>query len=463
MSDTSTINTAPKDPPLLDGSRIVGSLAEVRHDYLATILRAADVADVVRIKAGPPGWRRTFYSICTPEAVHHILGQPDLYTKQTPAYDELRSGLGNGMLTSEGDEWRRQRRFLAPIFTARRISTSYADIVVHETSLLVDRWNLTAAAGTEINAHAEMIDLASRIIGRILFGADMTGTISQIMHFSYVNDLLRKRGIAPHKPPMWVPTAVNRRLSTGLRGLRGLVADIVAQRRATQSDAPVNDMLGLLLAARDDENPGHRLTDTEVADQVLIFLIAGHETTATTLACSLVELARSPHWQSAVHSELREVLGTRVPTGADVSALHLTGQVARESMRMYPPAHSIGRRVGADDIVCGYRIPAGGVVVISPWTVHRSPKVWRDPNTFDPTRFDVQHGQPPGGHRYAWFPFGAGPHTCVGMQLALMEAPLVLATILQAFGVSTQIQSIPVRAAVTLRPSTPLPIRLERV
>ena len=427
----------------------------------ATILRAAGVADVVRIKAGPPGWNRTFYSVSTPEAVQHILGQPDLYTKDTPAYDVLRSGLGNGMLTSQGEEWRRQRRFLAPIFTARRIGTSYADIMVAETQLLVDRWKLASTEGRSVDAHIEMIDLASRIIGRILFGADMSGTISQIMHFSYVNDLLRKRGIAPHKPPMWVPTAANRRLSEGLRGLRGLVADIVNQRRANESDEPANDMLGLLLAARDDENPGHRLTDIEVADQVLIFLIAGHETTATTLACSLVELARSPEWQSRVRGELREVVGDRAPTGADVPALHLTGWVARESMRLYPPAHSIGRRATADDVICGYRIPAGGIVVISPWTLHRSAKVWSDPDSFVPSRFDLAHGQFPGGHRYAWFPFGAGPHTCVGMQLALTEASLVLATILQAFRVTTTVESIPVRAAVSLRPSTPLPIRLE--
>src|SRR6478609_8173402 len=130
MSHLVTTDPAPKDPPLFDGSRIVGSLTEVRRDYLSTVLRAARVAEVVRIKAGPPGWRRTFYSISTPEAVHHILGQPDLYTKNNPAYNEVRSGLGNGMLTSEGDEWRRQRRFLAPIFTPRRITTSYADIMV---------------------------------------------------------------------------------------------------------------------------------------------------------------------------------------------------------------------------------------------------------------------------------------------------------------------------------------------
>jgi cytochrome P450 len=254
---------------------------------------------------------------------------------------------------------------------------------------------------------------------------------------------------------------VNRQLSAGLRGLRCLVADIVGQRRATRSDAPGDDMLGLLLAAHDDENSGARLTDEEVADQVLIFLIAGHETTATTLACSLLELARSPEWQDRVHDEVREVLGDRTPTGADVAALHQTGWVARESMRLYPPAHSIGRLAAADDVVCGYRIPAGGTVIISPWAVHRSPKVWTDPDRFDPGRFDVGAGEFPGGHRYAWFPFGAGPHTCVGMQLALLEAPLVLATVLRAFRLTTGIDSIPLKAAVTLRPAVPLPVQLQ--
>jgi cytochrome P450 len=130
-------------------------------------------------------------------------------------------------------------------------------------------------------------------------------------------------------------------------------------------------------------------------------------------------------------------------------------------MRLYPAAHSIGRSTTADEVLQGYRIPAGSAIVLSPWAVHRSPKIWSDPDTFDPRRFDVPAGQFPGGHKYAWFPFGAGPHACIGMQLAMLEAPIVLATILQNYRLSTTVQSIPLQAAVTLRPAQPLPVHLQ--
>ena len=461
MGSVATIAEIPREVPVLDSPPIVGALQEIRRDYLGTILRAARESEgIARIQVGPPGWRRTFYSVSEPEAVLQVLGQPDQYTKDTPAYRQTRDGLGNGMLTSEGDQWRRQRRLLAPVFTPRRIATAYADIMVQEAQRLVERWRDAAADGAALDAHTEMIGLTSRIIGRILFGADLAGAIPGIMHFAYVNDLLIRRGVAPHSLPMWVPTSTNRRLSAGLTEIRRVVADIVGRRFAQPFGEAVDDMLGLLLTARDQDNSDDHLTDAEVADQVLIFLLAGHETTATTLACSLVELARSPDWQRAVQSELLEVLGDRPPTSADVPALQWTGRVTREAMRLYPPAHAIGRQARHDDTLCGYRIPAGAAVVISPWAVHRSPKIWSDPETFDPRRFDVPDGEFPGGHRYAWFPFGAGPHTCVGMQLALLEAPIVLATILQAFRVTTQVSSIPLQAAVTLRPATPLPLQV---
>ena len=273
------------------------------------------------------------------------------------------------------------------------------------------------------------------------------------------------RGLFPHAIPMWMPTPGNRRLTAGLAEMRGVVADIVAARRANADRSDASDDMFGSAAGRSGTTRilTDRLTDQEVADQVLIFLLAGHETTATTLACGLIELARSAHWQEAVQAELSSVLDGRAPTAADVAQLPRTGWAVREAMRMYPAAHSVGRRVERDDVLCGHRIPAGSNVVIAPWTVHHSPKVWNQPEVFDPSRFDLPDGSLPGGHRYAWFPFGAGPHTCVGMQLALLEAPLVLATILQAFRVSTDLTGIPLQPAVSLRPAAPLPVRLHPV
>ncbi len=453
---------APPAASTLRANPLLGAALDVRRDYLGTMMRAArEVGDVARIDVGPPGWRNTFYTVSSPDAVLQVLGDPERYTKNTPAYSEVRLALGNGMLTSEGDVWHRQRRFLAPIFTRRRIETSYARIIAEEAQRLVARLAETAAAGRTVDAHAEMIEVTARIIGRIMFGADMTTAIPRIMAVSFVNEALLMRGLTPHAIPMWVPTPGNRRLSAGLTEIRAVVADIVSARRAAGGEQPSDDMLGLLLEARDAENSDDRLSDREVAAQVLIFLLAGHETTATTLACALAELARSQQWQQTVRTELAQVLGARPPAGSDVAELPVTGRVVREAMRLYPAAHTVGRRAEEADVICGHRIPAGANVVVSPWVVHHSPKLWERPGVFDPGRFDVPDGHHPGGHRYAWFPFGAGPHTCVGMQLAMLEAPLVLATILQAFRVRTQLTSVPVLPAITLRPATPLPIRLE--
>jgi cytochrome P450 len=149
-----------------------------------------------------------------------------------------------------------------------------------------------------------------------------------------------------------------------------------------------------------------------------------------------------------------------VVSADDLADLPWTLRAVREAMRLYPAAHSIGRSNTSDEILNGYRISAGSAIVISPWAIHRSPKIWPDPDTFDPRRFDVPAGQFPGGHKYAWFPFGAGPHACIGMQLAMLEIPVVLATILQTYRLSTTVSSIPLEAAISLHPAEPLPVHL---
>ena len=448
--------------PTLPSTPVIGAARELREDYLGTVLRAArEIGDIARVYAGPPGWRVEFYSVATPDLVSEILGQPDRYTKNNQFYREVRSALGNGMLTSENEVWHRQRRFLAPLFTPKRISTDYAAVMVEETQAMVRRWSPAATGGTTVDVRAEMIELTARIIGRILFGADMTSALPKLVEFRYVSDLILQRGFAPHPAPTWLPTRTNRRMAAGLAGLRDIVDTIIAQRRGRPRSAQAADLLGLLLHARDAANSQDRLSDEEVADQVLIFLLAGHDTTASTLACLLVELARAPEWQQTLRDEIDRGLAGPVVGPDDLPDLPWTLRAVREAMRLYPAAHSIGRSTTANEVLLGYRIPAGSAVVITPWAVHRSPKIWPDPDTFDPRRFDVPAGQFPGGHKYAWFPFGAGPHACIGMQLAMLETPIVLATILQNYRLSTGVQTIPLEAAVTLRPAEPLPVHLQ--
>ena len=303
--------------PTLAGNPVVGSLRDLRRDYLGTISRAArDVGGVARIVAGPPGWRVVLYSVSSPELAAEILGQPDRFRKQAPGYRELRQALGDNLLTSEDEVWHRQRRFLASMFTRRRIVTSYAPVMVEEAGGWSSAGERRRPPGRRVDAYPEMIEVASRISGRILFGADMTKAFDMFKRFRRINDqLLRTRGEPPIRYPTWVPSPANRRLNRRSRrrpaGSSTTSWPSVVLRGASSSD----DMLGLLLAARDAEDNSDRLSDTEVADQAMLFLLAGHDTTAVTLACTLVQLALAPEWQQILRDEIDTVARRTDPDG----------------------------------------------------------------------------------------------------------------------------------------------------
>jgi len=447
--------------PRLGGSRLLGSVRELRRDYLGTISRAADeIGGLARISAGPPGWRVTFYSVSSPELAAEILGQPDRFRKNGPGYRELRRELGENLLTSEDESWHRQRRFLAPIFTRRRIAGDYIHIMIEEAERLVERWQAAATEGRSVDLYPEMVEITSRVIGRILFGADVARAIPQLTRFRIVNEELLRRFVSAHPTPRWLPTPHNRRLTYELAQVRHIVDEIITERQSERVKRPTADMLDLLVAARDAENASDRLTDTEVANQVLLFLIAGRETTAVTLACTLLQLALAPQWQTTLREEIIEQLHGRMPSAEEVHQLEWTDRFLRESMRLYPAAHGMNRSTREDEILGGYHIPAGSWVEVSVWGIHHSPAVWHEPEIFDPRRFDVPAGQFPGGHRYAWMPFGAGPRGCIGTQIAMLEIPIVIAAILQAFVLETSLSSVPLHAAITVLPSAALPLQL---
>jgi cytochrome P450 len=447
--------------PRLSGAPVLGSMRELRRDYLGTISRAArEIGGLARIAAGPPGWRVIVYSVTSPELAAEILSQPDRFRKNGPGYRELRQALGENMLTSEDESWHRQRRFLAPIFTRRRIAGDYVHIMIEEAERLVERWQAAAAEGRSVDLYPEMVGVTSRVIGRILFGADVSRALPELTRFSLVNDELLRRAVSPHPMPRWLPTSHNRQLSHELEQVRRIVDEIIAERQSEHLKRPTADMLDLLLAARDAENASDRLTDTEVANQVLLFLIAGRETTSVTLACTLLQLALAPQWQTTLREEVTERLHGRVPLAEDVPKLEWTDRFLRESMRLYPAAHGMNRSTLNDEILAGYHIPAGSWLEVSIWGIHHSRAVWHEPEIFDPRRFDVPAGQFPGGHKYAWMPFGAGPRACIGMQIAMLEIPIVVAAVLQAFVLDTPLSAVPLHAAITVLPSAALPLQL---
>jgi cytochrome P450 len=426
-------------------------MAALQTDFLDAMLQAhRDLGPVVRVDVGPPGWRETIYSISSPELATELLAATERWTKDEPGYHELKR-MGDGLLTSEGETWRRQRRMLAPLMTPRRIGSSYVPVIVEEAERLAADWQRAADAGERVDASEAMLALTSRTVGRLIFGAaEGERVVSQIMQFTDVNDEMMRRTVSPHPLPLWVPTRANRRFRHGLRAMRALVDEVVAARRAAGGDT-TDDMLGLIMAARDKD--GTALTDAEVTDQALVFLTAGHDTTATTLACALAELARHPELQQEVRAELDRELGGRRPTAEDLPRLAATGRFVREAMRLWPASHSIGRAPVADEVLGGYRIPAGSSVIVYSYALHRSAEDWDDPDTFDPSRFDVTDPETVRRQRRAWMVLGSGPHSCVGANLATIETTVVLATILQHVRLSTEMTSLPVHAAITLKPT----------
>lgn len=449
------------------GWPIVGSLRGLRRNYLGTIVRAdRDVGGIARIVAGPPGWRLTVYAVTSPSLIEEVLSAPDRFGKSHPGYRELRRALGDNVLTSEDETWHRQRRLLAPMFTRRRLNLAYAQVMTDEAGRLVDRWRPAALQRRVVDAYPELVGMASRVSGRILFGADMSAAGDLLARFRRVNDQLLRRAVAPHPLPPRLPTPGNRRMNRGLRETRAIVDEMIMKRRAAggaaRGERPT-DMLGLLLAAQDDGVGGaglDRLTDDEVTDQVLLFLLAGHDTTSVTLTCVLLLLALHPEWQQRLREEVDGVLTGRPASLDDLPRLPWTRRVVSEALRLYPAAHGVGRSPRHDQLLGGHRIPAGAWVELSIWGVHHSPRVWPDPERFDPTRFEPSDGVDPGGHRYAYVPFGAGPRACIGSTIALTEIQIVVATLLQAYVISTTLPEIPVHAAITLLPTGRVPILL---
>jgi cytochrome P450 len=236
------------------------------------------------------------------------------------------------------------------------------------------------------------------------------------------------------------------------------VDQLIIQRRRGDQTPGGDDLLGRLLAARDPDT-GQGLDDAEIRAQVLLFLLAGHETTASALTFTLHLLGHHPGAQQRVRHEVRRVAGGRAPTAEDTARLAYTTRVVKEAMRLYPPAYGVGRRTSQDEVIGGFLLPAGSAVVVSTWVIHRHPRHWDRPGVFNPDRFTPEREA--ARHRYAYLPFGAGPRACIGGSFALLEAVLATAMIVRAYRLQTPPGPIPLAAGITLRPATAVPCSLQ--
>jgi len=350
--------------------------------------------------------------------------------------------FGDGLLTNEGQSWLRQRRLAQPAFHRERIA-GYANIMTRYAEEMLATWH----DGEVRDVHQEMMQLTLKIVVRALFNVESqeVGQISTAMNVLMSNSV----GIRLLLPPAarFLPTPAMIEFRQAIRHLEEMVYRIIAERRQNETDT--GDLLSMLMQARDED--GSRMSDKQLRDEVMTFLLAGHETTALALSWSWHLLAQNPQAEQRLHEELDRVLGGRTPEFSDLRNLIYAERVIKESMRLYPPAWSLARTVVKDFDIAGYRIPAGANVVMSTWIMHHDPRYFPDPYRFEPDRWLSEQSQKL--PRFAYFPFGGGPRRCIGNSFAMMEATLLLATIAQRFQFRA-VEGHPVVAipSFTLRP-----------
>ena len=359
--------------------------------------------------------------------------------------------FGEGLLTSEGDFWLRQRRLAQPAFHRARVA-SYAATMVDYTERMVQGWR----GGEERDAHQEMMRLTLEIVAKTLFDADVEGDAQEVGKslelLLEIGANFRRTIFVPH----WLPTPTNLRVRREVKQIEKILYRIIAERRASGRDA--GDLLSMLLSAQDED--GSRMTDRQLRDETITLFLAGHETTASTLSWTWWLLARHPAVEAKLHAELDAVLGDRAPTLDDLPKLRYTGHLITESLRLYPAAWGMARLVVEDHEIAGYAVTKGMGVAMAQWVVHRDPRWYDAPEEFRPERWedDLLKRLP----RFAYFPFGGGPRQCIGNAFALMEAALILATIARKFRFLL-VANHPVvpLASITLRPRHGVRVTLE--
>jgi len=396
------------------------------------------------------------YAIAHPDGIKHAL--QDNHRNYTKSFDYqiLARLLGNGLVTSEGALWLRQRRLMQPMFHRQKIA-AFGAMMTECTAEMLDRWKPRAESGEAFDVVPEMMRLTLHIVGRALLTMDLTTQADQIgRNMTIANEAFAEFNLSTLMP--WLPTPGNLRFKKAARELRAMVLDVIAQRRREGRD--YGDLLSMLLAVRDEET-GEGMNDEQLRDEVLTLILAGHETTATSLSWIWYLLSQHPEVEAKLHAELDEVLSGRAPGMSDLNHLTYTGMVVDEAMRLYPPVWAVGRAAIDDDEIMGYRIPKGSNLLLSQYHAHRHPSFWENPERFDPERFSAERSE--GRPRYAFFPFGGGPRMCIGNIFALTEAQLVLASVAQRYRLRmVPDHRIELQPLVTLRSRYGVKVTLDR-
>lgn len=407
---------------------------------------------------GPIYWVKSpIRKICVlndPEYVRYVLQENNRNYVKSFGYDPLKLLLGNGLLTSEGDFWRKQRRMAQPGFHKEKLA-AIVDTMITCTGQMLLRWE--KLEGVELNISAEMNRIALDIVSKSLFISNVEDEIDRISTWVTVAiEQGAERIRNPFKLPTWIPTPNNLKQNKAVSVLDEVITGIIENRR--KEGKQYDDLLSMLMDAR-DEDTGEGMSTRQLRDEVMTIFIAGHETTANALTWAFYVLAQNPEVEKKLQEELDTVLQGKPVSFENLRSLTYTRMVIDETMRLYPPAWIVGRKTVEDDEIGGYAIPAGTNCLIPTLCIHRSPKYWKDPLKFDPERFSPEKVKEQ--KKFTYFPFGGGPRLCIGNNFALMEMQVVLASVMQRYTFelkdTTPIELDPL---ITLRPKQNVYLKL---
>ncbi len=393
------------------------------------------------------------YGVANPDVIYELFVRQSRNFIKGPAYTSRKSGLarfmGEGLVTSNGDFWKRQRRLVAPAFHAIRVH-AYADTMVDYTLRRLETWS----DGAVLDIDEEMMELTLAIVARTLFDADASSTVARVKKaVAVVQKANNTASILPH----WLPTPLRLRSWRANQDLNKIVYGFIEDRRKTGEDR--GDLLSMLLLFEDPD--GERMSDLQARDEAVTLFLAGHETTANTLNWTWWLLAQHPQVEAKLHAELDSALGGRAPKLEDLRNLPYTDIVIKESLRLMPAVWSVSRTAAEDAEVRGYPMPKGTTAQVFIYLLHRHPEHWKQPDAFLPERWlepEIENL-----HRYAYLPFAGGPRVCIGNSFAIMEAKLLLAAIAQRYQLRL-LDGVEIKpsALITMFPRDGLPMRLEK-
>lgn len=421
MNSIPDTTPSPREPLGPRGFPFLGVLPQMWRDPLGFFVRTGqNYPDVACLKMGS----QNVYLAVHPNAVKTVLQENNKNYQK--CYETAAPLLGKGLLSNDGESWVRQRKLIQPVFNPKPIE-QYANFILPTTEALLERWRPAARAGQMVNVSEEMLRLTLTVIAHAMFSADIHAQTGEFRTaFDDILKYLNARLLSPFQSGWAAPS--QRRMQAAIHVLDTYIYGLMTERR--RSGIEREDLLSRLLQARIPET-GEPLSDQQIRDELMTLFFAGHETTAHSLSWMWYLLAKNPAVESHLLADLDTIFHGETPTNARLDEIPYAMQVFQETLRIYPPLWLFARRAVAEDAVMGVRVPAGQIILLSPYVTQRLPEFWNEPDKFDPDRFTPEKIKE--RHRFSYFPFSAGPRLCIGFNLAGIEARLVLLRILQEF------------------------------